>query len=187
MSDSNATLSSCSTARPCRWWPWVLAIAVVVVDRVTKLAIIAAIPYGTHGIPVVPGLMLTHVHNRGIAFGLFNDSGAIARWVLPMMVVLSVVIIAWLAMRHSAGSRVVSVSFGLILGGAIGNLWDRLQYGWVVDFIHVWVLVGNRRWSWPDFNVADSAITVGATLLIIHELFFARNDTESPNPSDGEV
>ncbi len=170
-----------------RRWPWVLAAAIVVVDRLSKLAIIDQIPYGSHGVPVLPGLMLTHVHNRGIAFGLLNDGGVVTRWLLPFVVVVSVVIIAWLAMRHSASSRTVAASFGLILGGAIGNLWDRIQYGWVVDFLHVWVRVGERRWSWPDFNVADSAITIGAVVLIASELLGGRSEQdEAPDEPDSE-
>jgi signal peptidase II len=178
----DAKLSNSGAARvlTARRWPWLLAAVIVLLDRLTKLAIIAQIPYGSHGIPVVPGLALTHVRNRGIAFGLLNDGGMVTRWVLPVVVIVSVVIIAWLAMRHSSGSRTVATAFGLILGGAVGNLWDRIQYGWVVDFLHVWVRVGDSHWSWPDFNVADSAITIGAVTLIVSELLGNRPEQDEP-------
>jgi signal peptidase II len=81
----------------------------------------------------------------------------------------SVVIIAAMLVRHGHHSKLAALSFGLILGGAIGNLIDRVLYGWVVDFVHVWARIGGRTWAWPDFNVADASITVGAMLLIANE------------------
>ncbi len=79
------------------------------------------------------------------------------------------------------------MAFGLILGGALGNLIDRVLYGWVVDFLHVWVRIGDRSWAWPDFNVADASITCGAILLIISEILSGRGDGEevedAPDPA----
>ena len=74
-----------------------------------------------------------------------------------------------MVVRHGHQSRLAGLAFGLILGGAVGNLIDRVLYGAVVDFVHVWVKIGGRTWSWPDFNVADASITVGALLLIANE------------------
>jgi signal peptidase II len=75
------------------------------------------------------------------------------------------------------------LAFGLILGGALGNLIDRVMFGWVIDFIHLWVRVGDRSWAWPDFNVADSAITVGACLLILNEFLIQRHGTHDASDS----
>jgi signal peptidase II len=149
--------------------PWIIAALIVTLDRVTKLLVIDRIEVGGWH-PVVPGVALTHVHNTGIAFSLFRDGGWLSRVVLHGVILTAVVLIAWMAVRHGRHQLMAGVAFGLILGGAVGNLIDRVVYGWVVDFIHLWVRIGGRAWSWPDFNVADSAITVGAGLLILGEL-----------------
>ena len=93
---------------------------------------------------------------------------------LHLVIFTSVVIIAAMLVRHAHNNRLAGVAFGLILGGALGNLIDRILYGWVVDFIHVWARIGGRTLSWPDFNVADAAISCGAVLLIISEIVNAR-------------
>ena len=148
--------------------PWITATLVVILDRITKMAVMDHLAEGAWE-PVFPGLALTHVHNPGIAFSLFSDGGPVSRIVLHGVILTAVVLIAWMLQRHGRHQLVAGTAFGLILGGAVGNLIDRVLYGWVVDFIHVWVKIGDRTWSWPDFNVADSAITVGAILLILSE------------------
>lgn len=152
--------------------PWIIATLIVTLDRVTKNLVIDRIEVGGWR-PVLPGIGLTHVHNTGIAFSLFRDGGWLSRIVLHGVILTAVVLIAWMAFRHGRHQLTAGIAFGLILGGAIGNLIDRVLWGWVVDFIHLWVRVGGRTWSWPDFNVADSAITVGAGLLILGELLRA--------------
>lgn len=169
-----------------RWHlPFITALAVLLADRASKLAVLANLEPGAFR-PLLPGLALTHVHNRGIAFSLFAESGLLARTLLHGVIVTAVVVIAWMLVRHGGRDRTTSFAFGLILGGAIGNLIDRVLYGWVVDFVHLWVRIGDRIWSWPDFNVADSAITVGAGLLILHELLAHRAPQEesldAPDP-----
>lgn len=156
-----------------RWVPWLTALAIVVADRASKIAIIRSLDHGEWH-HVFPGLTLTHVRNPGIAFSLFADGGPLTRVLLHLVILTAVVVIAWMVVRHGRHRILSGLTFGLILGGAIGNLIDRVLYGWVVDFIHVWIRVGDRTLSWPDFNVADSAISVGAVLLIISELL--RND-----------
>ncbi len=156
--------------------PWITATVVVILDRITKMAVMDRLAEGVWQ-PVFPGLALTHVHNRGIAFSLFSEGGPVSRIVLHGVILTAVVLIAWMLQRHGSHQLIAGTAFGLILGGAVGNLIDRILYGWVVDFIHVWVKVGDRVWSWPDFNVADSAITVGAVLLILNE--FLQKSTES--------
>jgi signal peptidase II len=149
--------------------PWLTALVVLIADRVTKAAVMEHIAHGEWR-EVFPGFSLSHVRNSGIAFSLFADGGPLTRLVLHLVILTAVVIIAWMVVRHGHHRPMAGLAFGLILGGAVGNLMDRVLWGWVVDFVHIWVRVGGRIWAWPDFNVADSAITIGAILLIISEL-----------------
>lgn len=161
--------------------PWVTALVIVVADRITKSMLMDRLDPGGW-IELMPGLALTHVHNPGIAFSLFADGGPLTRVILHLVIFTSVVIIAAMLVRHAHNSRLAGVAFGLILGGAVGNLIDRVLYGWVVDFIHVWVRIGDRGMSWPDFNVADASITCGAVLLILSEIRSAREkDDHAPD------
>lgn len=154
-----------------RLLPWMTAISILVLDRWTKALVLEHLPFSSFTeVRLLPGLSLTHVHNTGIAFSLFADGGPLSRVLLHAVILTSVVVIAWILVRHSGDRIATAVAFGMVLGGAVGNLIDRMLYGWVIDFIHLWVDVGGRIRSWPDFNVADSAITVGAALLVIAEL-----------------
>lgn len=163
--------------------PWITAVLVVFADRVTKNMLMERLEPGGW-IEVFTGFALTHVHNSGIAFSLFADGGPVTRVILHLVIFTSVVIIAAMLVRHAHNSRLAGIAFGLILGGALGNLIDRVLYGWVVDFIHVWVRVGDRTLAWPDFNIADAAITVGAFVLIINEIVSARGkEDDAPDPA----
>jgi signal peptidase II len=163
--------------------PWITAALIVAIDRVTKMAIMDRLAEGAW-VPVVPGVALTHVHNRGIAFSLFSDGGPVSRIVLHGVILTAVVLIAWMLQRHGSHQLLAGTAFGLILGGALGNLIDRVLYGWVVDFIHLWARFGDRTVSWPDFNVADSAITVGAILLIVNEFLGPAGESSVAPDSD---
>ena len=163
--------------------PWITAALIVVLDRISKSVIVDRLSPGAW-VEVMPGFAITHVHNPGIAFSLFSGGGAFTRVILHLVIFTSVVIIAAMLVRHAHHNRVAALAFGLILGGAVGNLIDRVLYGWVIDFIHVWVRVGGRSWSWPDFNVADASISVGAVLLIINELRGHRLEEEHASDSD---
>jgi len=156
--------------------PWLTAAIILVLDRLSKMAIMRHIDSfdPRSWIEVMPGLTLTHVHNRGIAFSLLNDIGPLPRIALHTAIGVAVVLIAWMLAHQAHRGAVPSLAFGLILGGAAGNLLDRIIWGWVVDFLHVWVRFGDHTYAWPDFNVADSAITVGVTLLILFELVTMR-------------
>ena len=142
--------------------PWATAVVIVILDRITKAAVVDKLVPGSW-VEVAPGLALTHVHNPGIAFSLFSGGGPLTRVVLHLVIFTSVVIIAAMVVRHAHHSRLAGLAFGLILGGAVGNLVDRVRLGYVVDFIDVHF----RGWHYPAFNVADSAITCGVALLII--------------------
>jgi signal peptidase II len=162
--------------------PWIAAAVVIIADRITKGMVMDRIEPGSW-IEVVPGFALTHILNRGIAFSLFAGGGPLTRILLHLIIFTSVVIIAAMVVRHGHHSRFGGLAFGLILGGAIGNLIDRVLYGAVVDFVHLWVKVGGRTWSWPDFNVADASITVGAILLIANEFRHTHSTPDdAPDP-----
>ncbi len=141
-----------------------IAMAVVLLDRATKWLVATKISLHD-GIQVIPGFFrLTHVENRGAAFGLFADSPS--QWKLAMLVLFSIValvVVSALLWRNSHAMTSTGVGLALILGGALGNLWDRLLNGRVVDFLLFYV----GQYQWPAFNVADSAIVVGAGLLVI--------------------
>jgi signal peptidase II len=159
--------------------PWLTALAIVVLDRLTKAAVMRHLEHGQWQ-EVFPGLTITHVRNSGIAFSLFADGGPLTRILLHLVIFTAVVVIAWMVVRHGHHRLLSGFAFGLVLGGAIGNLIDRVLYGWVLDFIHVWARIGGRTWSWPDFNVADSAITTGAILLILIEIL-SSGEADAPD------
>jgi len=138
-----------------------LSLVIVAVDQWTKWLAVTHLEFA-RSVNVLPGLDWTLLHNRGMAFSLFNDGGW-QFWALTVLTVaVSAVLLVWLA-RTPARLRWQAASLALVLGGAVGNLVDRLRLGHVIDFIDVYY----DRWHWPAFNVADSAITVGAVLLAI--------------------
>lgn len=152
--------------------PWLgLAVLIVLVDQATKLAVLARFALG-ESLPVTPFFNLVLVYNKGAAFSFL--AGA-AGWQTPLLVgiaLAAIAIVTWMLWRNSS-RLILDIGLTLILGGAIGNLIDRIAYGQVVDFL-LFHLYG---WSYPAFNVADSAITVGAALLII-ESFVAKKPAQ---------
>ena len=139
-------------------WLW-LSAAVIVADYATKAAMLAAFHPGEER-PFTSFFSLVLTFNTGAAFSMLADAAGWQRWFFAAVAVTTAVVIGWLLRR--GGSRPYCTGLALILGGALGNLHDRLVLGKVVDFL----LFHYERWSWPAFNVADSAITVGAVLLI---------------------
>jgi signal peptidase II len=140
-----------------------IALAVFTLDRVTKLLVIRNIALDD-AVSVVPGLFrLTHLENPGAAFSLLADSPSIFKTVLLIVISMAALVVVGvlLWMRRSAFNA-TTVALSLILGGALGNLWDRLSDGKVTDFLDFYVGIHH----WPPFNVADSAIVVGALLLM---------------------
>jgi signal peptidase II len=142
------------------WHRWlVLSVAVIVLDQAAKEAIVATLRPG-ESIMLLPVLSLVLAFNRGAAFSFLAGADGWQRWLFTLIAVVACVFMAWLLRR--GGSRWLCAGLALIIGGALGNLWDRLTLGHVVDF----VLVHYGNWSFPAFNVADSAITLGAGALI---------------------
>lgn len=157
-----------SGGRDMRWLMVVIAAAVVALDRVTKLWIMAHIKPG-HGIVLIPKVFrLTHVLNTGAAFSMFESSTSplLVRNLLIAFSIVAVVVVVVLIWKMGRGVTLTAMALALILGGAVGNLYDRMRYAHVVDFIEVHIV----RYHWPDFNVADSAIVVGACLLLLEML-----------------
>jgi signal peptidase II len=152
------------TARA-RWWPWLLlAAAIFVADQWTKQWILDHYQHGDATV-VTSFFNIVRAHNPGAAFSFLAGASGWQRWFFTAIGLGAAVFIVWLLRAH-AGQRLFSFALTLILGGAIGNVVDRLQHGYVVDFLDFhWA-----GWHFPAFNIADSGITVGAVLLILDEL-----------------
>ena len=151
-----------------RFIAWIsVAILIIAADQVTKWAIIEWVPLYDR-VPINSFLNLTHQQNTGAAFSFLAGAGGWQRWFFVVLAsAVSLMIIIWMWRIRDEGPLVLIAGLSLVLGGAIGNLLDRLLLGYVTDFIQVWF----GSWAFPSFNVADSAITVGAVLLIIDALF----------------
>jgi signal peptidase II len=147
---------------------FLLAVLVVLLDRWTKRLVAARIAIYSH-IQIIPGFFrLTHTENSGAAFSLFADSPS--HWKTVLLIgfsFIAMVIVSVLLWKQSHGLTTTGVALALIWGGAVGNLWDRVASGRVVDFLLFYV----KQYQWPVFNLADSAIVVGAGLLVIEILF----------------
>ncbi len=156
-------------------WLWLSAL-VVVLDQGSKHLASAFLEF-QQPVPVVPHVYLTLLHNTGAAFSFLSDAGGWQRWFFAALaLVVSTVIAIWLA-RLPRDSRWMPTALALVLGGAVGNLVDRVVLGYVVDFIQIYLpfLPWRIFNPWPAFNVADSAITVGAVMLVI-DAFRHRSD-----------
>ncbi len=152
------------------WRPawFLIALLVIALDRVSKLWIKKHIEEGTN-IPVIPHVFrLSHVLNEGAAFSLFNDAPANpTRWGLTAFSLLAAILVAVLLVRSGRRYSSTALGLALVLGGAVGNAWDRIQDKMVTDFLEVRIY----HYHWPDFNLADSAIVVGGILLFFGALF----------------
>lgn len=164
MPDTNA--KSANRARAAHL---LLALLVVLADRWSKRLIAARVALYSHGIQIIPGFFrITHTENTGAAFSLFADSPA--HWKTMALIafsVLAMVIVIGLLWKQKHALTTTGIALSLILGGAFGNLWDRVASGRVVDFLLFYV----GQHQWPVFNLADSSIVVGASLLVIEILF----------------
>ncbi len=153
-----------------RYAAWLgIVILIVAIDQATKWAIVEWVDlYGR--VPINSFINLTHQQNAGAAFSFLADASGWQRWFFIVLASLvSLVILIWLWRIRKEGHFILAAGLVFVLGGALGNLVDRVRFGYVTDFIQVWF--GN--WAFPSFNVADSAITVGAALLVIDAVFFS--------------
>ncbi|HLX01513.1 MAG TPA: signal peptidase II [Trinickia sp.] len=145
--------------------PWLgIALIVILADQLTKIAVSKvfayAVPYA-----ITPFFNFFLVFNRGAAFSFLAAAGGWQRWAFTLLGVAAAAVICYLMKRHG-NQRLFCTSLALIMGGALGNVIDRLVYGHVIDFLDFHV----GGWHWPAFNLADSAITIGAILLVLDEL-----------------
>lgn len=144
---------------------WLLiALVIICLDQATKIVFDTQLAYGER-VPVLPFFDFTLLYNRGAAFSMLADHDGWQRWFFTVLGLGASVFIIWLLRRHS-DQRLFCFALTLILGGALGNVIDRMAYGHVVDFL----LFYWNTWYFPAFNLADSAITLGASLLIFDEI-----------------
>ncbi len=143
------------------WHLWWLMLLVLLLDQISKQVVIANMQL-FDSIDLLPFFNLTYVRNYGAAFSFLSDAGGWQRWFFTIIaVVISGVLAVWLA-RNSKNQQKLNLALSLVLAGAIGNLIDRSVYGYVIDFLHLYY----QNWHYPAFNIADSAICIGAALLI---------------------
>lgn len=154
--------------RDARWLMLVIAAVVILLDRLTKLRVEAKIGLGHHVMVIQHFFWISHVLNTGAAFSMFDSSKSplLVRNLLIGFSVIAVLVVIGVLWRVGRNLSITSVALAFILGGALGNLYDRLRFGYVVDFLEVHI----HGYHWPDFNVADSAIVCGACLLLIEML-----------------
>ena len=156
-------------------WLW-LSFGVLAADRATKFVIERyTSPYFRFSV-VSDIVMLVHNQNPGIAFGVFSNSTS--PWLAPLLLVASalvIVVLGWLLINGRVGGRLAQAGLALILGGAAGNALDRLIHGGVTDFVEIRL----GTFSWPAFNVADSAISIGAALVVVELVFGGQRRSDS--------
>jgi signal peptidase II len=153
----------------------IIAASVVLLDQMTKWLVAQRIALHD-GVDVVPGFFrLTHVQNQGAAFGLFSDSTS--EWKVAMLILFSIAalaVVSALLWKNGNAMNATAIALSLVFGGALGNLWDRVTSGRVIDFLDIYY--GSHHW--PAFNVADSAIVIGA-LLLLSEIFLAPQEEKA--------
>jgi signal peptidase II len=150
---------------------WLLLVGVIVFcDQITKLVVIDSFQLYQR-VNITPFFDLVRLHNTGAAFSLFAEASGWQRWLFTILAfVISIIILWWQWTLPKNGCRILALGLALVLAGAIGNVIDRMLYGYVVDFLLFYI--GN--YSWPAFNVADSSITVGAGFVIWDHLFLEK-------------
>ena len=159
-------------------WYWWLSGSVIVLDQVTKFLAETLLTFH-QPVPVLPSFNLLLTYNTGAAFSFLAGASGWQRWFfLGLGLLVSIGLIVWLRRLKPTETR-LATALALILGGAIGNLIDRAWLGQVIDFIQLYY----QHWYWPAFNLADSAITVGAALLVLDSLWSGQ--ASKPNTLDG--
>lgn len=158
-----------TTGKPPSMWPWLAwALVVIAIDQITKVLILQNYQLGD-ATPITSFFNIVRAHNTGAAFSFLADAGGWQRWAFTGVAVVAVVLILWQLRAHPA-QKLYCFALASILGGAVGNVVDRLLHGYVVDFLDFYV----NRWHFPAFNVADSAITLGAICVVLDEFLRVR-------------
>lgn len=159
--------------RRTRVWPWLLvSLAVILSDQLSKWLIRQDLPLDS-GHPVTQFFNLVYVSNPGAAFSLLAGAPGWQRWFFTALSLAASALILWLLFRNR-GKALFSLALACILGGALGNVIDRVLWGKVTDFLDFYITLHGQQWHWPAFNLADSAIFIGAALLVVDELRHAR-------------
>lgn len=163
-----------------RMLAWIVAAATWGLDQATKALITTYLPPG-RSVSILPGLFdLTLVTNTGGIFGILRDlDGPVRKVMFTLIPAAAISLMIWYGSRLPAGRRWPRVALGLILGGAAGNLQDRMSLGHVIDFLDAYI--GTHHW--PTFNVADSGICVGVTMLLLESFIFRRDEAEPAQPA----
>ncbi len=148
-----------------------IVILIIIFDQWAKSLIIKNVML-YEVLPVNSFINITHQENAGAAFSILSNAGGWQRWFLSVLAIcISVYIVFWLFRLRNQDQIILSIGLSLVLGGAIGNVIDRIQLGYVIDYIQVFIM----GWPFPSFNIADASITVGAVILIIDALFISEN------------
>jgi signal peptidase II len=157
-----------------------ILVGVVVLDQISKAVLQSSLELHEYR-PLIDGVLsISHVRNRGAAFGILSDAGLRYQGeILSAVSLLALAGIAVYAWRLPAEARLPRLALACVLGGAIGNLIDRVRFGYVVDFIHVYW----KQHAWPDFNLADSAISLGVALLLLDMLRSPRRAGAAAEPA----
>lgn len=160
-------------------WLWLTA-ACLLLDQVTKIWVAGQFQL-YDSVSLLPHLNLTYVHNQGAAFSFLSEAGGWQRWLFSLIAVTVSLILVVMLVKNPRQQRLLNAAYALVIGGAIGNLIDRLSYGYVIDFIDFYI----NNWHWPAFNVADVAICIGAGLLIL-DSFTGSSQTDSSEQSNSQ-
>ena len=158
-----------------------LTVAVILLDYFSKTWIINNVPaYEPEGyIEVIRNFFsIVHVHNHGAAFSFLADREGWQKVLFGAVAVLVSCYLLFLMYRNKASDLLPNISFALIIGGALGNLYDRVQYSYVIDFLDFYMEWGGRIHHWPAFNIADCGVCVGVFLFVVYEMFFNKKDEE---------
>ncbi|MEX0446340.1 signal peptidase II [Xenorhabdus sp. SGI246] len=153
-------------------WLWLVAV-VLILDLGSKQLVLQNFRL-YESIPLIPYFNLTYAQNLGAAFSFLADKGGWQRWFFALIAIVISITLLVMMYRSSAKQKLSNIAYALVVGGALGNLFDRLVHGFVVDFIDFYI----GAWHWPTFNIADTAICIGAALIII-ESFISSDDKKT--------
>jgi len=173
-----------SRLRDRRGWLLALSLLIIALDRYTKHWVSHHIELGSNIVLIPHVFAISHVLNPGAAFSMFSNSADPnrTRWILTTFSIIAAIVVFLILLRIGRRATLAAVALALVLGGAIGNAWDRIAYGTVVDFLEVHIV----HYHWPDFNVADSAIVIGGVLLLIDSLRPRKQDLKKAPASAPE-
>ncbi len=157
-------------------WLW-LSLIILLLDQWSKLTIDSAMQL-YESIAILPYFNLTYVRNAGAAFSFLSEAGGWQRWFFAVMAfAISLVLIVWIH-RLKSNETLMAIALSFVLGGAVGNLIDRLAYGYVIDFLDVYY----QTWHWPAFNVADIAISLGVFLMLLESFGVGSHSATQQDP-----